>query len=81
MGKIVTETEPVSAAMGVIWDYPNPWVSPDLILKCPPGIWAMTHRQLCVSPGHSLPITDPLTSGGGGWDLGLVLPPTCYVTS
>lgn len=27
MGKIVTETEPVSAAMGVIWDYPNPWVS------------------------------------------------------
>lgn len=27
MGKIITETELVSAAMGVIWDYPNPWVS------------------------------------------------------
>ena len=27
MGKIITETEPVSAATGVIWDHPNPWVS------------------------------------------------------
>ena len=41
----------------------------------------MPHRWLCAGPGHSLPITDPLTSGGEAWDLGLVLPPTCHVTS
>ena len=81
MGKIITETEPVSAATGVIWDHPKSLGVPDLILKCPPGVWAMTHRQLCAGEDRSLPITDPLTSGQEAWDGGFVLPPTCDVIS